>query len=80
MVMSRHSPSALRLALRSPGSTGWTSVFRPEGPLRPGGQLEQGGSEREATLVWPDGDVFQRSGWTYLAAFVQLGCGLQPCA
>jgi len=43
--------------------------------LGPGGLLEQVGSEGEATVVWPGGDVFQRSGQTCLAAFVQFWLG-----
>lgn len=42
--------------------------------------LEQGGSDGEDTLVWPDGAVFQRTERPYPAAFVQLGLGSQTCA
>ena len=71
---------ACRLTSRSPDFARWTSVFRPERRLRSRKLLEQGGSDREAAESWLRGGVFQRSGQTCPAVFVQFGSGSRSCA
>ena len=65
--------------LRSPDFARWTSNFRPNRCRRSRKLLEQGGSDREVAVFWLGGGVFQRSGQTCPAAFVQVGCGSRSC-
>ncbi|WP_339773525.1 hypothetical protein, partial [uncultured Pseudosulfitobacter sp.] len=71
---------ACLLTSRSPDFACWTSIFRPNRRLWSHKQLEQGGSDGEAAVFWLGGGVFQRSGQTCPAAFVQFARGSRSCA
>jgi len=55
--------------------TAGQAFFRPERPRRARKALKQGGSDVEAAMFGLGGGVFQRSGQTCPAAFVQFGRG-----